>query len=102
MIKVFHFDHRRASHGESHDVFTGVKTPDFHRHSYHLVANMDIPDAEYGDVFRLTNHIDQEWWFNNKVEAIGVPRYRSTSIGDVIELSDGRRLICRPVGWEEI
>jgi hypothetical protein len=64
------------------------------------VANVDIPDEQYGDAFRLTNHIDRSWQENAEVEAL-TDRARSTSVGDVIELSDGRMMICRSVGWDE-
>ena len=64
------------------------------------VANVDIPDEECGDAFRLTNHIDSAWQDNPEVESL-TDKPRSTSVGDVIELSDGRMMICRSIGWDE-
>lgn len=66
---------------------------------YSLVAKVDSP--ELGDVFRLTNHIDWEWWRNPEVEC--VKRSRSTSVGDVVvDTEAGKRYLCMPVGWKEL
>ena len=36
-----------------------------------------------GDAFRLTNHIDRSWWYNEEVKWC-IEGKRSTSVGDVI------------------
>lgn len=64
------------------------------------VANVYIDDAQYGRAFELTNHIDHAWQDNDHVDAM-TDKARSTSVGDVIELSDGRFMVCRSVGWAE-
>jgi len=76
-----------------------------------LVATVDVPDDRLGEVFRLTNSIDCGWWENEGVTAHteastfreykGVRGTRSTSVGDLIILSDGRVLRCAPFGWDE-
>ena len=76
---------------------------------YHHVANVDIADADYAEAFRLTNTIESYWWDNQGVypqydspafrESNGIRGTRSTSVGDVIVLSDGRVMRCASVGW---
>jgi hypothetical protein len=67
---------------------------------FNHVADVDLPDEAHSDVFRLTNHIDQPWWENPRVELI--TESRSTSVGDMIRLSDGRLLLCKNFGWSEV
>jgi hypothetical protein len=62
-----------------------------------IVVGMDVETA-----YRLTNHIDSPWWENEGVTLIGNPEHRSTSVGDVVIMSDGRVLRCEPQGWSEI
>ena len=74
---------------------------------YRIVALVDVPEgtepcAYIGMVHILTNHIDWEWWKNEGVTLIGEPKQRSTSIGDVVMLPDGRKFKCVRVGWEKI
>jgi hypothetical protein len=66
------------------------------------VATVDVKD--YGDVFRVTNHIDSNWELNPEVLMVKNPgRNRSTSVGDIIiEDSTKRRWVCAPIGWIEI
>jgi hypothetical protein len=76
------------------------------------VATVDLPDEQYAGAYRLTNSIERGWWENEGVEAHtesdafrtveGVRGTRSTSVGDVIVLSDGRVMECASVGWAEI
>ena len=67
------------------------------------VADVDIPEEDYGDAFRLTNHIDEDWWNNKEVSPQDRdPEYRSTSVGDVVELESGKKFRCLPIGWSEI
>ncbi len=77
---------------------------------YHHVADVEIADANHADVFYLTNSVDGPWWENEPVtpnfdspaffEVKGRKGTRSTSVGDVILLSDGRWLRCASVGWK--
>jgi hypothetical protein len=67
------------------------------------VADVDLPDAEYPEVFGLTNTIDHYWWKNARVTpTFAGEGCRSTSVGDRIRLSDGRVLRCASFGWEEV
>lgn len=55
-------------------------------------------------MFRLTNSIDTAWYENPEVRALVGPT-RSTSVGDVVVLSDetgSRAFRCDPVGWAQI
>ena len=70
---------------------------------YVPVAIVDLEDIDYAEVFRVCNHIDEMWWKNPEViEVFGDLRWRSMSVGDMVELSDGRKFRCMPVGWEEL
>ena len=78
---------------------------------YHHVADVDLPDNMHAQVFPLTNSIDGPWWENEGVTPnFDSPRFReiegrkgtrSTSVGDVILLSDGRWLRCARFGWKD-
>ena len=67
------------------------------------VADVEILDKDYNEAFRLTNHIDKEWWRNFGVRPQGdYKKHRSTSVGDVVELESGKKFRCLPIGWSEI
>ena len=76
------------------------------------VATVDVPDDLHHEVFRLTNSIESYWWENEGVtahteastfrEVNGIKGARSTSVGDLIVLSDGRILRCANCGWDDI
>jgi len=67
------------------------------------VADINIPEDNWEDAFRLTNHIDEDWWNNKEVSPQDRdPKYRSTSVGDVVELESGKKFRCLPIGWSEI
>ncbi len=76
------------------------------------VAPVGLPGERYTEVFRLTNSIDCGWWENEEVtahteastfrEVNGIKGTRSTSVGDLILLSDGRILLCARFGWDDI
>ena len=70
------------------------------KEDYKLVAIVDC--EEFGDTFRLTNHIDTEWWNNKEVECIGEETHRSTSVGDLVEDEDGNLHLCASIGWEKV
>ena len=74
---------------------------------YQKVADVDIPDEDHSDVFRLTQNIEEAWIYNDKVTAatenLQFGRgFRSTSIGDVIVLSNSQMLQCVDTGWKLI
>jgi hypothetical protein len=67
--------------------------------NYEVVA---IVESETIDsVFHLTNNIDDSWTKNKEVCAVR-PSIRSTSVGDVVVDSNGKRFLCMSAGWKEI
>jgi hypothetical protein len=75
-------------------------------------AHVATVDSEVHEVFRLTNSVSCGWWENEGVTAHteastfrehkGARGTRSTSVGDLIVLDDGRVLRCAPFGWDEV
>jgi hypothetical protein len=48
-----------------------------------------VNTENFSEAYKLTNHIDQEWWKNDRVTVSqGEPNYRSTSVGDVLGFDD--------------
>lgn len=80
--------------------FQADHTVPFTPENFKLVAIIDIPDEEYGDTFRITNHIEASWCDNPEVRYLESKHVRSTSVGDIIELSNGTKLLCASFGWE--
>ena len=78
----------------------------FDTDKYVKVADVDIEDADHARVFELTNNITHAWTENPEVAVADsvVERggCRSTSVGDVIILSDGKILQCMSSGWDVI
>lgn len=83
--------------------------------AYNHVADVDVSDEDRVLVYELTNTIDRPWWENEAVTANfdspaffeveehpGVKGTRSTSVGDIIVLSDGSVLRCANFGWVEV
>lgn len=64
---------------------------------YELVAEVASDDLEV--VYEKTNHIDRPWWENAGVTC--VKQSRSTSVGDVAEVS-GKRFLCANFGWKGV
>jgi hypothetical protein len=62
------------------------------------VAECD--SEELDEIFQLTNHIDQSWWKNKGVKKLVQTEVRSTSVGDVVVLSNGTVWVCRSFGWD--
>lgn len=71
----------------------------FFRCFYEFVAKVEGDDSD--EAFRLTNHIDRDWTENPGVQA-APGRHRSTSVGDVLVMPDGRHLYIAAVGFKEI
>jgi hypothetical protein len=74
---------------------------------YKLVAEIyDVPAGNNGSqeeyAFLMTNSIEQAWVGNAGVRPIGGTDHRSTSVGDVVEKSDGTLRICAPTGWKTL
>ena len=91
IFKVYHHKTPTFGFGE---------TPEFNESNFELIAEVECPAGEYGDVFRITNHIDEAWWKNPEVKSFK-DRSRSTSVGDVIVSDDGIRRRCEMTGWSE-
>ena len=63
-----------------------------------------LQTASLGEAFRLTNSIDAAWYENPEVRALVGPA-RSTSVGDVVVLSNetgSRAFRCVNAGWAQI
>lgn len=91
IFKVYH--HKEPTFGVG-------ETPEFNDSNFELVAKVECPAKDYGDVFRITNHINECWWGNPEVKFFK-NRARSTSVGDVIIGEDGVRRRCENTGWTE-
>ena len=66
---------------------------------YDWVAN--VRTHNLGDVFRVTNHIDEAWWENPEI--IDHKESRSTSVGDVVhDVEADVYHLCMPCGWKEL
>ena len=79
----------------------GAPAP-FDAKHYRPVATLQT--ADLGEVFRLTNSIDAPWYSSREVRSLVGPA-RSTSVGDIVVLTDesGQRAYrCGMVGWEPV
>ena len=80
--------------------------PEFNVENYEEVALVNVPDDDLERAYYLTNNIDHSWFLNHECFPTDEVRERggcrSTSIGDVLVLSDGRALLCASCGWREI
>ena len=53
--------------------------------------------------YMLTNSIDAAWYTSDEVEYIGPEKAcRSTSVGDMVRLENGKKFKCEPAGWSEV
>ena len=53
--------------------------------------------------YMLTNSINDAWYTSDEVEYIGPEKAcRSTSVGDMIRLDNGKKFKCEPAGWSEV
>ncbi len=66
--------------------------------SLYLAAIIAADDPE--QAYRLTQHVDEDWYGHPAVTT--VVRSRSTSIGDVLETEDGRLLLVASFGFREL
>jgi hypothetical protein len=89
MFKVYH--RNNPTFWDNEEKMVNIK-------DFTFVAEVDTDS--YGDVFRLTNHIDTEWWNNEEVTLI--KESRSTSVGDLVVDADGKAHLCCSVGWSDV
>ncbi len=51
----------------------------------------------------LTNSIEGAWYTSNKVKYVGPGKScRSTSVGDMMMLNNGKKFKCEHIGWSEV
>jgi hypothetical protein len=67
-----------------------------------FVEVAEVASEELGEIYALTNHIDQDWTLNEEVSKATEGPVRSTSMGDVVVLADGSVHLCEAVGWREV
>ncbi len=67
---------------------------------YEVVARVESEDLD--QIYELTNSIFQSWVKNDKVAARNPEGCRSTSIGDIITLDNGKSYVVASVGFKEI
>ena len=73
-----------------------------------VVAFIDMPKSlstseKLEEAFMLTNSIDDAWYTSDEVEYIGPEKAcRSTSVGDMIMLNNGKKFKCEHIGWSEV
>jgi hypothetical protein len=71
---------------------------EFNDDNFEYVATVESDSHQ--DVFRITNHIDHDWWDNPEVKDYK-DETRSTSVGDVVVDEDGKRFRVEMAGWTE-
>ena len=53
--------------------------------------------------FMLTNSINDAWYTSDEVAYIGPDKAcRSTSVGDMVRLENGKKFKCEMAGWSEV
>jgi hypothetical protein len=70
----------------------------FKNDEYVFAAYVESDNLE--KVFELTNHIHADWTKNEGVQAQSPQR--STSVGDLVRLPDGKWYYCDMAGWVEV
>ena len=80
------------------------ETPSF-QDGYDLVTELELPQMADSlaleTVFMLTNHIDRSWTQNLEIKRLYGKQFRSTSVGDMVEVN-GNRYLCGNVGWVKL
>jgi len=105
---VYHFDMEKYSccfdkwlyHNHIDSTYGDSEGPDFEE--YKAVALVDAESID--NVFRATNHIEEDWTYNDEIVALPQGHgQRSTSVGDIVtDLSTNISYRCASVGWDEI
>lgn len=87
-------------HAIDPDFNSKVQTPITQK--YKAIGIVDTFDII--DVFRVSNHIDDNWTNNSEVKELWSDpnKTRSTSVGDIVVTADGKAHLCASFGWEEI
>ena len=73
-----------------------------------VVAFIDMPKSlstseKLEEAFMLTNSIDDAWYTSDQVVYIGPKKScRSTSVGDMVLLENGKKFKCEHTGWSEV
>ncbi len=67
--------------------------------NYEKTATVDAHNLE--DVYAKTQHLHRPWWENKGVTAFGIAA-RSTSIGDIVQDTDGRLWVVASFGFEKL
>jgi hypothetical protein len=67
-----------------------------------FVEVAEVASEQLGEVYALTNHIDQDWTLNEGVTKKAEGPVRSTSMGDLVAQADGTVSLCCAVGWEVV
>jgi hypothetical protein len=73
---------------------------EFNDANFVKVAEVESPTL--AQVFRITNHIHDDWQKNSEVVWFKDWQVRSTSVGDVVTDADGKKFRCEMVGWKEL
>ena len=64
-------------------------------------ADTDMKKLE--TAFMKTNSINSAWWTNEGItKMFGEATCRSTSVGDMVLLSSGKKYKCEMAGWSEV
>lgn len=111
MIRVYQLDWERSTYPGFHFAITATFGKDvqavkeaFDLGLYNLAATVDSDDKDVA--YRLTNTIDRYWPENKGVKAEApnptIGGWRSTSVGDVMEMEDGRRFVVAGIGFKEL
>lgn len=102
MIKVFHSNNPRDTMffgGE--DIITNEKILEMlDGDGYKHVADVETDSLE--TAYRLTNHIDSDWKYNEGVINAVNGKVRSSSVGDVFIDDDGNAHVVASIGFEKI
>lgn len=74
-----------------------------YKHVADVSVSLTSDDGRLDEAFQSTNTIERVWKDNTEV----LPRFegpgcRSTSVGDIVVLRNGRRFVCAPFGWAEL
>ena len=88
---VYHARRQIFSFSGEHLAFNGK--------NFEEVATVECKDLEH--VFQVTNHNDHDWTTNKEVLSCNAT-VRSTSVGDIVVDSDGKKWIVMGCGWKEI
>ncbi len=94
LVKLFHVRYRDVDRESTIAAMQG-KSLAFHH--YEPVAFLEV--ASLGEAFEVSNHINSDWTENRQVvQLLGGKQLRSTSVGDMLETSEGLFVVA-PLGF---